>query len=92
MPYPEIEKPIVSRAIPYLRSHMSNFDGIQSVDFALKNRVPVMQITYVKSMWDDDRIWNEILQAPVWTINYKDGTAKEEDARLGFDTPGKTIE
>jgi ferredoxin len=92
MPYPEVEKPIVSRSIPYLRSHMSNFDGIQSVDFALKNRVPVMQITYVKSMWNDDRIWNEILQAPVWTINYKDGTAKEEDARLGFDTPGKTIE
>lgn len=55
--------------------------------------VPVLRIVYVKSMWDDAKIWNELLNAKVWPVKYKDGTLKDEEPKFTFkteDTPSDT--
>ncbi len=91
--YPGIEKPLIKRSFPYFKSFLSTSDGITRIDVELNDAlVPVLRITYVKSMWDDKRIWDEICQAPVWKIKYKDGSIKEEEAKLTFDTEGHTIQ
>ena len=51
-----------------------------------------MQLRYVKSMWDDERLWNEVFQAPVWTLRMADGTFKESEPRLKFMQEGRTVE
>ena len=53
--------------------------------------VPVLQIVYVKSMWDDAKIWNELLNAKVWPVKYKDGTLKDEEPKFTFKTEGHTL-
>lgn len=52
---------------------------------------PVMRIRYVKSMWDDAKLWKEVFQAEKWTLRMADGTFKEADPRLKFTNPGKTV-
>ena len=52
---------------------------------------PVMRIHYVKSMWDDAKIWNELLNAKVWPVKYKDGTLKDEEPKFTFKTEGHTL-
>ncbi|MDR2585140.1 MAG: 4Fe-4S binding protein [Prevotellaceae bacterium] len=90
--YPDIEKPPVKSAFPYFKSFLSTLDGITSIDVELDNFKPVLRIIYVKNMWNDDRIWKDIFNAPVWTIKYMDGSTKEELPRLTFQSEGFTIE
>lgn len=92
MSFPAVEKLPIRMGVPYFKSFLSCSDGIVSVDFVLCDLVPTMRIHYVKSMWDDERIWNEIFQAPMWTLRMADGTFKEAEPRLKFTTPGKTVE
>ena len=63
-----------------------------SVDFVLRDMKPVMRIRYVKSMWDDAKLWKEVFQTEKWTLRMADGTFKEADPRLKFTTEGKTVE
>ena len=49
---------------------------------------PVMRIHYVKSMWDDAKLWKEVFQTEKWTLRMADGTFKEADPRLKFTTEG----
>ncbi|MEG2614845.1 MAG: 4Fe-4S binding protein, partial [Alistipes sp.] len=56
MPYPAIEKTLIRSSFPYFKSFLSCNEGIMSVQFVLKELIPTMQITYVKSMWDDAKI------------------------------------
>ncbi|MCQ4762404.1 hypothetical protein NE555_17490, partial [Alistipes onderdonkii] len=49
-----------------------------------------MRIHYVKSMWDDAKLWKEVFQTEKWTLRMADGTFKEADTlpislRLFFD-------
>lgn len=89
---PSIEKPLVRRSFPYFKSFLSCTDGIVSVEFVLRDTVPVMRIRYVKSMWDDARIWKDIFQAGTWTLRMADGTFKESEPRLKFSAEGRTVE
>ena len=91
MPYPGLDKPLVQRQVPYLGSFLSTQDGVMGFATALNGDTPVIRITYVKDVLDDDKIW-EILQTPKWKIHYTNGTTKEIDATLTFKTPGKTVE
>ena len=50
-----------------------------------------LRIVYVKSMWDDAKIWNELLNAKVWPVKYKDGTLKDEEPKFTFKTEGHTL-
>ena len=92
MELPSIEKPLVRRSFPYFKSFLSCQDGIMSLDFVLRETTPVMRIHYVKSMWDDARIWKEIFQAEKWTLRMADGTFKESDPQLKFSVEGHTVE
>ncbi|WP_418981893.1 4Fe-4S binding protein [Alistipes sp.] len=92
MPFPGIEKLPIKQSFPYFKSFLSCTDGIVSVEFVLRDLVPVMRIHYVKSMWDDRRLWEEVFQAEKWTLRMADGTFKEADPRLKFTTEGRTVE
>ena len=91
MVFPGIEKMPIRNAFPYFKSFLSCTDGIVSVDFVLRDMKPVMRIHYVKSMWDDAKIWNELLNAKVWPVKYKDGTLKDEEPKFTFKTEGHTL-
>ena len=86
-----IEKPLIKRSFPYFRGFLSLKEGITRLDVALNDEeVPVLRIVYVKSMWDDAKIWNELLNAKVWPVKYKDGTLKDEEPKFTFKTEGHT--
>lgn len=89
--YPELEKPVYKRNFPYFKSFLSTNDGIVNIDVTLRDVTPVVQITYVTSMWDDKAIWEKLLNAPVWTLKMKDGTIKEEEPKLTFTKEGRTL-
>lgn len=91
MEVPMIDKPLVRQAIPYFKSFLSCTDGIVAVDFVLHGTMPVMRIHYVRSMWNDARIWSDIFQAEKWTLRMADGTFQEADPRLKFPAPGHTV-
>ena len=81
-----------SAASPYFRGFLSLKEGITRLDVALNDEeVPVLRIVYVKSMWDDAKIWNELLNAKVWPVKYKDGTLKDEEPKFTFKTEGHTL-
>ena len=92
MVFPGIEKMPIRNAFPYFKSFLSCSEGIVSVDFVLRDLTPVMRIHYVKSMWDDAKLWKEVFQTEKWTLRMADGTFKEADPRLKFTTEGKTVE
>ena len=92
MVFPGIEKMPIRNAFPYFKSFLSCTAGIVSVDFVLRDMKPVMRIHYVKSMWDDAKLWKEVFQTEKWTLRMADGTSKEADPRLKFTTEGKTVE
>lgn len=92
MLYPGVEKPIIKRSFPYLRGFLSLKDGVTRLDVDLNSEgYPVIRITYVKSMWDDAKIWKEWFNATVWPIKYKDGTMKDEEPKIAFSKEGRTI-
>lgn len=91
MVFPGIEKMPIRNAFPYFKSFLSCTDGIVSVDFVLRDMKPVMRIHYVKSIWDDAKLWKEVFQTEKWTLRMADGTFKEADPRLKFTNPGKTV-
>ena len=91
LPYVGLDKPLIQRRLPYFGSFISNYDGILGYETALNGDTPVIRITYVKEVLNDEKIW-EMLQAPKWTIHYTDGRVEEKEAQLPFKTPGKTIE
>ncbi len=87
-----IEKPLVKRSFPYFRGFLSLKKGITRLDVALNDEeIPVLRITYVKSLWDDAKIWKELLNAEVWPVKYNDGTLKDEEPKFIFKTEGHTI-
>lgn len=90
IPYPGLDKPIIQRQLPYLGSFLSTKEGITGITTALNEDTPVIRITYIPEILNDDNIW-EILQTPVWLIHYSNGTTKEINAALNFKTKGKTI-
>ncbi|MEG0806921.1 MAG: 4Fe-4S binding protein [Alistipes sp.] len=92
MAYPGIEKMPIRAAFPYFKSFLSCSDGIVSAEFVLNELVPTLQITYVKSMWDDARLWKEIFNAEKWTLRMADGTFKDSDPKLAFRHEGKTLD
>lgn len=89
---PGIEKPLIKRSFPYFRGFLALKEGITRLDVVLNDaEIPVLRITYVRSMWDDRKIWNELLNAAVWPVKYKDGTLKDEAPKFSFKTEGRTL-
>lgn len=91
VPMSGIEKMPVRMGFPYFKSFLSTREGILAVDFMLRDEVPTLQLTYVKSLWDDARLWQDIFCAEKWTLRMADGTFKEADRRIAFQVEGKTV-
>ena len=89
---PEIEKAPIRAGFPFFKSFLSTCDGILGVEFVLRDYVPVLRVSYVKSMWSDERLWNEIFKAEKWTLRMADGSFRESTPRLDFRTEGRTVE
>ena len=91
MVYPAIDKPIVSRNLPYLISYLSMQEGILGFKTLLNaDEEYALQITYDKGTLNDAKIW-EILQSPKWTVMMKDGSTQKVDAKMSFNEQGKTL-
>ena len=91
MVYPAIDKPIVSRNLPYLISYLSMTEGILGFRTLLNaDEEYALQITYDKNTLDDAKIW-EVLQNPTWTVLMTDGTTQEVEAKMSFQNQGKTL-
>lgn len=84
---PSYEKPIYSRSFPYLSNHLSKEEGVIGMYVKLnKDYLPAIQVRFADPM-TSDRIW-ELMTMEKWTITYKNGEVKEEDAKMKFDAPG----
>ena len=92
LPMASIEKVPVRQAFPYFKSFLSCTEGIVAVEFVLRDLEPVLRLHYVRSMWNDERLWNELFQAEKWTLRMADGTFKESEPRLQFLVEGRTVE
>ena len=88
---PEFDKPLFSRYVPYLYSHLSKESNVIGVYINLnKDLIPALQIRYARPV-TADIIW-EKMNAPKWQITYSNGNTEEIDAMMGFDTPGVELE
>ena len=88
---PEFDKPLFSRYVPYLYSHLSKEANVIGVYINLnKDLIPALQIRYARPV-TADIIW-EKMNAPKWQITYSNGNTEEIDAMMGFDTPGVELE
>ena len=88
---PEFDKPLFSRYVPYLYSHLSKEANVIGVYINLnKDLIPALQIRYARPV-TADIIW-EKMNAPKWQITYSNGNTEEIDAMMGFDTPGAELE
>lgn len=87
-----LDKPIVSRNIPYLSSYLSLADGILGLQVLVNdNEEYAIRILYVESVMNPDKLW-EVLTAPKWQVKMKDGSVREEDAKMAFPGKGKVME
>ncbi len=89
--YPDLDKPLITRNIPYLSSHLSQIDGFLGLETLLNdNEEYAFRITYSKDVLNDDKIW-EALTKEKWTIMSKDGSTSEVDPKFSFSEKGATL-
>ncbi|HHV84438.1 MAG TPA: 4Fe-4S binding protein [Petrimonas sp.] len=82
--FPELDKPIYSRNLPYLSSYLSITEGVLSLStFLDEDNLPSLKITYVPSVISDEKLW-ENLCADRWRVKMTNGEIKEVDAKLNF--------
>lgn len=89
--YPDLDKPIITRYLPYLSSHLSQIDGFLGMETVLNERDEyAFRFKYSKDVLNDDKIW-AALTAPKWKIMDKDGKVSEVDPKFGFENKGATM-
>lgn len=87
-----LDKPIVSRNIPYLSSYLSLVDGVLGLQVLVNdNEEYAIRILYAESVMNPDKLW-EVLTAPKWKVKMKDGSVQEEDAKMTFPAQGNVLE
>ncbi len=68
LPYASLDKPIVTRYLPYLSSYMSLTEGVLEFQTLVNdNGDYVMQFKIVESVISPDKLW-ETLTAPQWKV------------------------
>lgn len=89
--YPGLDKPIITRNLPYLSNHISQIPGFIAIETLVNdNEEYCFHITYSKDALDEDAIW-EAITRPKWNIKGKDGVVTEVDAKLPFTDKGRTL-
>lgn len=90
--YEDLDKPLITRNIPYLSSHLSLIDGFLGIETLINDKEEYcFRITYSKDALNDDKIWAAITM-PQWTIKTKDGELQTSDAKFAFEQKGATLE
>lgn len=90
--YEDLDKPLITRNIPYLASHLSLIDGFLGLAVVLNdNEEFAFRITYSKAALDDEKIWAALTKAK-WTIKSKDGEISDVDPKFTFEKKGATID
>lgn len=89
--YPNLDKPLITRNLPYLSNHISQHAGFLGIETLINdNEEYCFRITYSKDALSEEKIW-EVLNMPKWNIKGKDGVISEVDAKIPFTEKGKTI-
>ena len=88
--YPDLDKPLITRNLPFLSNHLSQIPGFISIE-TLVNEADeyCFRITYSKDALDDDKIW-EVLNRSKWTIKNREGVMEEVDPKFSFTEKGST--
>ncbi|HCV16410.1 MAG TPA: hypothetical protein DF637_08775 [Rikenellaceae bacterium] len=88
--YPDLDKPLITRNLPFLSNHLSQIPGFISIE-TLVNEADeyCFRITYSKDALDDDKIW-EVLNRSKWTIKNREGVMEEVDPKFSFTEKGAT--
>lgn len=88
--YPDLNKPLITRNLPFLSNHLSQIPGFLSIETLVnENDEYCFRITYSKDALDDDKIW-EVLNRSKWTIKNRDGVMEEVDPKFSFKEMGAT--
>ena len=88
--YPDLDKPLITRNLPFLSNHLSQIPGFISIETLVnENDEYCFRITYSKDALDDDKIW-EALNRSKWTIKNRDGVLEEVDPKFSFKEKGAT--
>jgi len=86
--YPNLDKPLITRNLPYLSNHLSQLEGFLSIETTLNESDEYcFRITYRADVLNDDKIW-EALNKAKWTIKNKEGVMEDVDPKFTFDTKG----
>ncbi len=89
--YPGLDKPLITRNLPYFSSHLSLIDGVIGMETTLNDKdIPAFRITFSKEALSEEQLWENISKAK-WTIKTKEGEIMEVDPKFGFDAPGVVI-
>ncbi|MFA5712684.1 MAG: 4Fe-4S binding protein [Bacteroidales bacterium] len=90
--YPGLDKPIVTRNLPYLSNWLSQNEGFLSIKTLIDEQGQYcFHITYSKEVLDEEKIW-EVLTQEKWKVRMRSGDINEVDAKLSFKNRGTTIE
>ncbi len=82
--YPDIEKPLVARNLPYLSNYLSQTEGILGVETLLNiDDEPTIRIYFTKGSANKETI-QSLLSRKKWTIKTKEGYIKEIEASISM--------
>lgn len=88
--YPDLDKPLITRGVPFLSSHLSLIDGFLGIETTInENEEYCFRIKYSKDVLNEDKIWDAITK-PQWTIKTKEGELQTSDAKFTFTNKGMT--
>lgn len=89
--YPGLDKPLVSRNIPALSSHLAQNEGFLGIETLIDDSEEyAFRITYSKDALDDNKIW-EVLTKEKWTSVSGEGEIIQIDPKISFTKKGATI-
>jgi ferredoxin len=82
--YPDIEKPLVARNLPYLSNYLSQTEGILGVETLLNSDdEPTIRIYFTKESTNKETI-QSLISRKKWTIKTREGNIKEIDSPIGI--------
>ncbi len=89
--YPGLDKPLVSRNIPVLSSHLAQNEGFLGIETLVNdNEEYAFRIIYSRDALDDNKIW-EVLTKEKWTSVSAEGEIIQIDPKISFSKRGATI-
>jgi len=89
--YPGLDKPLITRNLPYLSSHLSQQDGFLSIQTLINDTEEyAFRISYSRDVLNDQKIW-EVLSKEKWTTVTKEGEIVQIEPLISFTNKGVTI-